>query len=103
MASTPRAQREKLLAKQAAIETQLRRLAARERAQDRKADTRRKILAGAAVLDRAEKDAASKTELHQLLAGFLIRADDRALFELPPLPAEPTVASGTDSGVRNAA
>ncbi len=53
---------------------------------DRASDTRRKILAGAFVLDAAEKDEASKTKLMNGLNKFLTRDDDRILFGLAPLP-----------------
>lgn len=51
-------------------------------------DTRRKILAGALVLDMMEKDEATKQRFLDRLDKYLKRADDRALFGLNPLPAE---------------
>ena len=61
------------------------RIEARKRALDskrnRKADTRKKILAGAIVLARAEQG--RLPELTTWLDDALTRADDRALFELP--------------------
>lgn len=51
----------------------------------RKADTRRKVLAGAAVLSLAETDERQQKQLTALLGRFLTRDDDRALFDLPPL------------------
>lgn len=59
---------------------------ARENKKKRKEDTRRKILAGAAVLDEAETNIAYKNALYELLERFLTRPDDRALFGLPPQP-----------------
>jgi len=56
------------------------------RAGERKSDTRRKILAGAAVLQWAAKDSEFSTRLITELKAFLVRDDDRALFGLPPLP-----------------
>ena len=79
---------DKLRARQEVLQARIRREEAKTRVQERKADTRRKILAGAGVLDRAEKDAAFKAELHGMLAGFLVRADDRALFGLPSLVSD---------------
>ena len=62
------------------------RIEARKRTLDakrnRKADTRRKILAGAIVLARAEQG--RLPELTGWLDDALTRDDDRALFELPP-------------------
>jgi hypothetical protein len=77
---------EKLLEQREAVNARIRREQAKTRTQERKDDTRRKILAGATILDRAEKDAAFKAELHKLIAGFLVRDSDRALFGLAPLP-----------------
>lgn len=51
-------------------------------------DTRRKILAGALVLDMMEKDEAARKRFFERLDKYLKRADDRALFGLSPLPDE---------------
>ncbi|HMQ13246.1 MAG TPA: mobilization protein [Candidatus Competibacter phosphatis] len=51
-------------------------------------DTRRKILAGALVLDMMERDEATRQRFLERLDKYLKRADDRALFGLNPLPAE---------------
>ena len=56
----------------------------RERDLERSRDTRRKILAGAYLMENK-----SPEELSELLDGYLVREDDRALFDLPPLPPEP--------------
>ena len=53
---------------------------------NRAQDTRRKILVGAMFLDRAQSPQQIQ-QLHDLLAQYLTRPDDRALFELMPLPA----------------
>jgi hypothetical protein len=50
-------------------------------AQKRKDDTRRKIIAGALVLERAETDAAFAAELAALLNRFVTKPQDRALFD----------------------
>ena len=61
----------------------------RERQKERKADTRGKILADAAVLNEAEQRP-DKAALLKLLDRFLTRPDDRALFNLPTqLPDRP--------------
>lgn len=63
--------------------------AARERAanakKERAADTRRKILLGAFYLDQMERNEALKAQIVQKLDAYLTRADDRALFDLPPV------------------
>lgn len=96
----------KLLERRDALSAQIRREQAKATAQERKNDTRRKILAGAAVLDRGEKDDAAREVLLELLAGFLVRTDDRALFGLAPLPGSasaPNVAPVSKSDERTAA
>jgi large subunit ribosomal protein L7/L12 len=51
-------------------------------------DTRRKILAGALILDIISKDEAAKNKFMPQLDKYLTRADDRALFDLKPLSKE---------------
>jgi hypothetical protein len=58
----------------------------RLKASERKSDTRRKILAGAAVLEWATKDNDFSMKLMAELEAFLVRDADRALFGLPPVP-----------------
>ncbi len=77
----------------AALEAKLKHLKARqlkdearkrtlESRRARKADTRRKILIGAVVLARIEQGRFPQKELTAWLDQALIRADDRALFDL---------------------
>jgi hypothetical protein len=49
----------------------------------RRADTRRKVLAGAAMLEWAKKDDDFSARLMTELKVFLVRDGDRALFGLP--------------------
>ncbi len=60
--------------------------------QTRKQDTRRKILVGAIVLARAQRDEVSRSQLLTWLNESLTRPDDRALFDLAqttsPRPAK---------------
>lgn len=51
-------------------------------------DTRRKILAGALILDIMEKDEAAKNRFMVQLDKYLTRDDDRSLFDLKPLLKE---------------
>lgn len=60
--------------------------------QERAADTRRKILVGAMVLEQMSKNEATQASIMGKLANYLTRADDRALFEIPPLPETTTEA-----------
>ncbi len=95
---------DKLHQQREALAARIRREEARERERMRKTDTRRKILAGAIVLEHAGHDAAFKADLDALLARFLRRDDDRVLFGLEPLPAEAVPATGADdTGDRRAA
>jgi len=56
---------------------------------ERAKDTRRKILVGAAILAKVERDEWPEAKLLAMLDSTLTRADDRALFGLSPR-AEPT-------------
>ena len=71
-----------LLKKQAMIEARIQLLKSKETSQKRKDDSRKKILAGAYLLEKHEK-AGTLEELVQELDGFLSRKNDRALFGLP--------------------
>ncbi len=51
---------------------------------ERKADTRRKILVGAVVMAKVEQKVMDEKLLRGWLDEALSRADDRALFNLPP-------------------
>jgi hypothetical protein len=56
------------------------------RAGERKSETRRKVLAGATVLEWAKRDNEFSKRLMSELKTFLTRDADRELFGLPPLP-----------------
>ena len=76
----------RLVEQRNAISARIRQEENKRRASERKSDTRRKILAGAAVLQWAAKDNDFSAKLVAELKRFLVRDDDRALFSLPPLP-----------------
>lgn len=65
------------------------RIDARRRAiqagRERKAETRRRILVGTLIRAKAERGEIDPRQLLAWLDQFLTRADDRALFDLPPL------------------
>ncbi len=84
MGKTPEEKLAELQSKKREIERQIRSISAKEAAAKRKADTRRKILAGAAVLANAERSPENHAELMRLLDKFLIQDRDRAVFGLPP-------------------
>ncbi len=56
---------------------------ARESGLARRQDTRRKVLAGAMLMELMEKDPGLMKEMLGKLSSFLVRPDDRALFGLP--------------------
>lgn len=83
----------KLEATIAAQQTKLDQLKARKQKMDalhkakatgleRKQDTRRKVLAGAMLMDLMDKDAELKKQMLGKLSTFLTRPDDRVLFGL---------------------
>ena len=78
----------KLEEQRARINAEIQRVRSRESQEERKRETRRKILAGAMVLDRvARKELAEKLFLADM-DRFLERDQDRAVFGLPPRPAK---------------
>lgn len=87
---------EKIKERKAVLDARLRQEYGRERARERKVDTRRKILAGAAVLSEAAERPQYHAQLMRLLTRFLTKPEDRALFGLPPLSQD-----GTDSAADN--
>ncbi|MFM9437881.1 putative 2-oxoglutarate/Fe(II)-dependent dioxygenase YbiX [Janthinobacterium sp. CG_23.3] len=59
------------------------RVKAAESKQNRAADTRRKILVGAAILAKVERGEWPKDKMLEMMGQQLTRTDDRALFDLP--------------------
>ena len=74
--------------KETQLKAQLRDAQAREKAQDRKNDTRRKILMGALCKKMISEDPQSDFALTllRLINEQITAPKDRALFGLPPLP-----------------
>ena len=72
------------------LKTRQARLDARKRAlsqrQERKNDTRRKILLGATIMLRIDRGELDQATVNGWLDQHLTRADDRALFDLPSGP-----------------
>jgi hypothetical protein len=69
------------------IEAKLATLAAREKVANRKRDTRRKVIVGAAVLAHAERDAEFAARLRTVLTLAVMREGDRlAVADLLPQP-----------------
>ena len=79
---------EKLKERRAQLSNRIARLRNVERAKERKRETRRKILVGAAVIAEAKKFPKTERWLRRMLARRLTRPRDRALFGLEPLPED---------------
>ena len=69
------------------IANRIARLRTIESTKERKRDTRRKILAGAWILARADQDQDTARRLKQGLDEFLTKPQDRMLFDLLPKAA----------------
>ena len=74
---------EKLLEKREQLNAQIQLCRARQSAQERKEDTRRKILLGALVYEMMDKGELSEGMILKRLEGFLTRDIDRKLFDFP--------------------
>jgi large subunit ribosomal protein L7/L12 len=61
---------------------------------ERKTETRRKVLLGALILQKAKEGQMDAQLLRSWLDQALTRADERALFDLPPLAVEGGGTSG---------
>ena len=78
----------KLEEQRARINAEIQRVRSRESVEERKRETRRKILAGAMVLDRVARKDLSEKLFKADMDRFLERDQDRALFGLPPRQGE---------------
>ncbi|ACB54632.1 50S ribosomal protein L7/L12-like protein (plasmid) [Crocosphaera subtropica ATCC 51142] len=74
---------EKLLEQREKINARIQKARARETAQKRKEDTRRKILLGALVIEMMDKGELDDGVIMKRLEGFLTRDIDRKLFDFP--------------------
>jgi large subunit ribosomal protein L7/L12 len=72
-----------LIEKRNAVNARIKQEQNKLKANERKDDTRRKILTGAAVLQWAARDNEFSAKLMTELKAFLVRDADRALFGLP--------------------
>ena len=84
--ANPQERLRKLEEKQARVTAEIQRVKARQRQNQRKRETRRKILAGAMVLDRVARGVLTEQLFLRDMDEFLERPHERALFELPPRP-----------------
>ena len=86
--ANPEERLRKIEEKQARLKAEAQRLKARTRQNRRKRETRRKILAGAMVLDRVEQGDLPEKLFLSDMDKFLTRDHERALFDLPPRAAK---------------
>ena len=77
----------KLEEQRARINAEIQRVRSRESQEARKRETRRRILAGAMVLDRVARKELPEKLFKADMDRFLDRDQDRALFDLPPRSA----------------
>lgn len=64
----------------------LQKVQAQQRSLDRRLDTRKKIIAGALALEDMQFDGRYGQAFRALIDEYVTRDQDRALFDLPPLP-----------------
>ena len=76
---------DKLLQKEAQLKAQIQLAKSAERTLEKKRDTRRKVLIGAAVMARVESGRWPQADLLEMMNGFLTRPNERELFELDEL------------------
>lgn len=87
---------QRLLEKEAQLKAQIQQAKAAERTLEKKKDTRRKILIGAAVMARVEHGEWPEADLRMMMDGFLTRPNERALFDL-----DEAEAAGEQKAVQN--
>jgi hypothetical protein len=89
---------ELLLVKEAQIKAQIQAIKQRDSAEERKKDTRRKILIGGAVLAKIKRKEWNDKQLHDLLDSELKADRDRELFDLPLKEISPPTETNQSSG-----
>lgn len=79
---TPEEQLEELTQKEAQLKARIQKKRAQVRGQERKNDTRRKIIAGALALEHMAHDPHFRETMGRLLRENVTRPEDRKLFDL---------------------
>jgi hypothetical protein len=77
-------QKDKLKAQRERINARLRQLEGKEKRDARRVENRKKILAGAFLLEQAKRNPAVNDWMRHGFGWFLTRPDERALFDLAP-------------------
>ncbi|MBC8856770.1 hypothetical protein ACV1CZ_21245 [Aeromonas caviae] len=81
----------KLEEQRARINAEIQRVRAREQQQERKNETRRKVLVGAWMMGKVQSGEWPEQKLIEAMDSYLERDHDRALFGLPPIQPKPQV------------
>ena len=89
MAKTTKDKLADLMKKEAELKAQIQAIKARESEEERKRDTRRKILLGAMTQEMMNEGPEAKQRIMARLDKYLTRPDDRALFDLPATKSQP--------------
>jgi hypothetical protein len=91
--------RERLVQEELRIKARIKQIDADEGEQNRKKDTRRKVLAGAAIFAKIERGEWSEEGFRKMMDAFLSRPSERALFDLPILnePSEQSEESAIEN------
>ena len=84
MRKTPNDKIAELEEKRGQIEALIQKHKARARVEERKRDTRRKIIAGALALEHASIDPQFRAAMQKLIEQNVTREGDRELFDLTP-------------------
>lgn len=100
MAKTTKDRLADLIKKEAELKAQIQAIKARESEEERKRDTRRKILIGGVVLSKVKRGEWNQEKLQALLNNELKADRDRELFGLPLLASNEAKqdAGATDGG-----
>lgn len=80
----PEEKLQRLEVERAQIQARIEKARAQLKTEERKRDTRRKIIAGALALEHAKTDPAFRKELDSLLDRYVTKDEDRRLFDLKP-------------------
>lgn len=79
---TPEQRLEELEAKERQLKARIQKQKAQVRGEERKRDTRRKIIAGAIALEHMAHDIAFREKMGALIQEHVTRPEDRELFDL---------------------
>ncbi|MEL6605777.1 MAG: hypothetical protein AAFP20_21410 [Cyanobacteria bacterium J06614_10] len=93
---------QRLLEKEAQLKAQIQQAKAAERTLEKKRDTRRKILIGAAVMARVKSGEWPEADLRMMMDGFLTRPNERDLFDLDTADSDKAGQEATQKAKKTA-